>query len=333
MELFSEIHGIYYRLVKEILQAMPLKEQEIRKIVADHGMPESTLHFLPQLLDDRAWPLFEEEKDTFVSKLKNPSKTPLSILEKSWLKALLQGPRTRLFLSDEEFQELADKLEKETPLYDPKDFSYFDCCLDGDNYSDPTYRENFQKILAALHEKKPLQINFTSGKGKKVSGHYVPLKLEYSEKDDKFRLYCAHLRYERNPNYFIINLARIDQINESSQMHDENFRLEHYFAQKRTKDPIIVEISKERNAIERFMVEFSAYEKSSEFDDNTEKCTATIFYSKDDETEVLIKILSFGPTICVTSPPSFIRLIRERINKQAKLLQTPNEHHLLQQNI
>ena len=81
------------------------------------------------------------------------------------------------------------------------------------------------------------------------------------------------------------------------------------------------------------MVEFSAYEKSSEFDDKTEKCTATIFYSKDDETEVLIKILSFGPTIRVTSPPSFIRLIRERINKQAKLLQAPNKNHILQQNI
>jgi len=333
MELFSEIHGIYYRLVKEILQAMPLKEQEIRKIVADHGMPESTLHFLPQLLDDRAWPLFEEEKGTFISKLKNPLKMPLSTLEKSWLKALLQDPRTRLFLSDEAFQKLTDKLENETPLYDQKDFSYFDCCLDGDNYSDPTYRENFRKILAALHEKKPLQISFTGGKGTKFSGHYMPLKLEYSEKDDKFRLYCAHLRYEKAPDYFIINLARIDQISESTRICDENFRLEHYFVQKRTKEPIIVEISKERNAIERFMVEFSAYEKSSEFDDETKKCTATIFYSKDDETEVLIKILSFGPTIRVTSPPSFIRFIRERINKQAKLLQAPNKNHILQQNI
>ena len=327
-------------MIQAIQQPVPSGKRDCINSVADFlnvfkfFQPIESLILIHQFgsIQQTAWPLFEEEKGTFVSKLKNPLKTPLSTLENPGSKLFFKT-REPGFFSDEAFQKLTDKLENETPLYDQKDFSYFDCCLDGDNYSDPTYRENFRKILAALHEKKPLQISFTGGKGTKISGHYVPLKLECSEKDDKFRLYCAHLRYEKAPDYFIINLARIDQISESTRICDENFRLEHYFAQKRTKEPIIVEISKERNAIERFMVEFSAYEKSSEFDDETEKCTATIFYSKDDETEVLIKILSFGPTIRVTSPPSFIRLIRERINKQAKLLQAPNKNHILQQNI
>ena len=41
-----------------------------------------------------------------------------------------------------------------------------------------------------------------------------------------------------------------------------------------------------------------------------------INYSKDDETELLIRILSFGPTVKVIEPESFVSLIKERLHNQ-----------------
>ena len=41
-----------------------------------------------------------------------------------------------------------------------------------------------------------------------------------------------------------------------------------------------------------------------------------INYSKDDETELLIRILSFGPTVKVMEPENFIDLIKERLQNQ-----------------
>ena len=42
-------------------------------------------------------------------------------------------------------------------------------------------------------------------------------------------------------------------------------------------------------------------------------------YDKDDETEMVIRILSFGPMIKVVQPEHFINLIKERLRKQKKL--------------
>lgn len=42
-------------------------------------------------------------------------------------------------------------------------------------------------------------------------------------------------------------------------------------------------------------------------------------YYKSDETEVLIRVLSFGPLVQVLAPEGFIRLIRARLDKQRQL--------------
>ena len=42
----------------------------------------------------------------------------------------------------------------------------------------------------------------------------------------------------------------------------------------------------------------------------------TLHYRKEDETELLIKIISFGPLMKVVEPDSFAALIKERIERQ-----------------
>ena len=42
-------------------------------------------------------------------------------------------------------------------------------------------------------------------------------------------------------------------------------------------------------------------------------------YNKGDETEMVIRILSFGPLLQVQEPASFIELMRQRLRKQLAL--------------
>ena len=68
---------------------------------------------------------------------------------------------------------------------------YFDRYGDGDDFNDEGYKERFGIILQALREKRKLEITYQS-QGKKASvWNCIPRSLEYSSKDDKFRLYVV----------------------------------------------------------------------------------------------------------------------------------------------
>ena len=67
------------------------------------------------------------------------------------------------------------------------------------------------------------------------------------------------------------------------------------------------------------MLHFSNYEKRTrKIDEDTWECL--IYYNRSMETELLIEILSFGPTVKVTGPDSFVALVKERLKRQAAIL-------------
>lgn len=80
------------------------------------------------------------------------------------------------------------------PLYREEDFYYFDRYLDGDPIEDPAYRRHFGIILKALQENCVLLVAY---EGKQGISHFevAPYQIQYSSKDDKFRLCC--LKYSR----------------------------------------------------------------------------------------------------------------------------------------
>lgn len=317
MELFSEIYGVYYRIAGEILGKAPVGSGEIQRIVSQSGFGESVLQLIPKLLS-RAWPLLEERDGLWHSRLNHPPRLPVSLLELRWLKAVLADPRARLFLADQEILRLNKLLEQVKPLYDSRRFRYFDRYLDGDPYESGDYIRHFREILAALRNGEVLKITFHSGprepRARRITGDYLPLKLEYSEKDDKFRVHCAHIRSGRSICHATINLGRILEIGPSRQQCMEPCVWE----EARCREPVVVEVLPERNAIERFLVEFSAYEKQSVFEG--ERCRVSVWYPRADETEVLIRILGFGPAARVLSPEPFLRQIRRRVREQARCI-------------
>jgi len=299
--LFHEIYSSYFDTVSSILAEAvnkSLTEQKLTDIVLEKAFSESIL-IIPQNLKDGTWPLLTKDLTTPLQV--SPSR-PLTLLQKQWLKALLSDPRIRLFNPD------MTGLEDVEPLYSSDTFVYFDRYADGDPFNDEKYIYHFHLILTALKEKRKLRIQYKGHWGKTHTWTYIPENLEYSAKDDKFRLQVANNRYAQT-----LNLGRI-----ISCELDESFIEEDYKPRFYNKEKLVLELKNERNALERVMLHFSHLEKETvRLDD--QHYQLTLYYDKDDETELLIRVLSFGPMVKVISPESILKQLKRRLEKQMKL--------------
>ena len=324
MELFSEIYGCYFTVVSQIIkqaQANPngLPKAAIEQLVKDNGFYDSTFHLLPALFSSE-WNLLEERDKKFHSKLRHEVKRPLSTLEKSWIKALLSDARIKLFLDEISFAKLQESLSGVEPLYSNGDFHTYDQHLDGDNYEDAGYIERFRVILKATKEQLPLIIEYDSPKGGRTKRQYHPYKICFSERDNKFRLQCGAFHRRRNQlERITLNLARIVSVRISEDQNSVSDKLKALFSESLCAEPVILEISKERNALERFMLQFASFERHTEYDKERGVYTCRIWFDPTDETELLIRILSFGPVVKVMEPDGFLNQIKKRIGRQIKL--------------
>lgn len=297
--IFSELYSVYYNTVAEILKAAidhPLRKNELRRIVEARAFGESILNIEPSLMEGR-WQLLRRDGTTPIQSV--PS-MPLTMIQKRWLKAISLDSRIRLF--QDELMVLPDV----ESLFTEEDICIFDKYADGDNYRDETYIKNFRRILDAVRNRYPLSIDVLNRRGHRMPIILMPEYLEYSEKDDKFRLIGSGCRFGRT-----VNLGRI-------------IRCERYTGvnvigsnERKLQRPRSVqfELVNQRNALERVLLHFAHFEKQAERIDG-QRYKVTIYYDKDDETEMVIRILSFGPMIKVTAPVHFINLIKERLLHQ-----------------
>jgi predicted DNA-binding transcriptional regulator YafY len=66
------------------------------------------------------------------------------------------------------------------------------------------------------------------------------------------------------------------------------------------------------------MLHFSHLDKETErIDENRYKIT--LYFERDDETELLIRVLSFGPVLKVIFPDDFKKKLIQRLNKQKRM--------------
>lgn len=295
--IFSELYSAYYNAVAAILKNVTEGERDekiLRETASKHAFSESVLTILPALKSER-WQLLKGDMTT---PIKNIPTMPLTLLEKRWLKSLSYDPRVRLF--DISFEGLEDV----EPLFTPDDYVIYDKYADGDPYLDEGYISRFRIILSALREKTPLCISALNRRGNTVKMYVMPIRLEYSEKDDKFRLISKGCRYGGT-----VNLARIVSCERCEEMS--------YLPQ----DPPVLtqtvtfELYDERNALERCMLHFAHFEKQVRRLDKG-KYLVHIRYDKDDETEMVIRLLGFGPHVKVTEPEYFRGLMIDRLLKQ-----------------
>lgn len=296
--IFHEIYSAYYNAVAKILAALINEgsaEKDLQKIVAKYAFEESVLTILPSLKGGK-WQLVTKSLTT---PLEHEPTMPLSLLEKRWLKAISLDKRIKLF--GVEF----DGLDDIDPLFTEEDYCIYDKYSDGDPYEDEGYIERFKLILEAINKKLPLKIEVLNRSGETLFRRCIPTKLEYSEKDDKFRMYTSGKRY-----VYVMNLARITKC----RLY-EGEKFVPFTESAPQTDTVTLEIIDERNALERVMLHFAHFEKQA-WCIGEREYRLNITYNKDDESELVIRILSFGPLVKVLGPDNFVDLIKEKLKKQ-----------------
>lgn len=319
MQYFSEIYSKYYYAVAQVLRQASIGEistRQINEIIADTAFTESGLYITPRLTDG-TWPLLHEHDGMYRSAV-NALPQPLTALQRAWLRSILDDKRCCAFLREDERRDIIAALDT-LPLYDNGLTGSTDACSDADDYSSPQYAAIFRQILQAIHERRVLHITYTGARGNEIKGDYLPCRLEYSPKDEKFRLLALRIRRGEVIFSATINLARIDRIGMSAEKPELEPDYDDYITPSLADEPAVVEITDERNALERFMVQFANCEKKTRFDEESGKYICELTYRKDDETEILIRLLSYGPVVKVLAPDRLTVMIRQRIIQQSKL--------------
>ena len=296
--IFSELYSAYYNAVAAIISGIldgEHSEKELQKIVAERAFGESALTIMPSLKTEK-WQLVHSDMTT---SLEYKPTMPLTTLQKQWLKAISLDPRVKLF--DVEFPNLEDV----EPLFTPADYHIYDKYGDGDPFEDEEYIRQFRIILEAIRKDSQIKFEMVNRKGNTMFIRCHPIRLEYSEKDDKFRLVTAGWR-----SVSTVNLNKI-----RGCVHYTGEKTLEGHEKDLTYDTLTVKVLDERNALERFMLHFAHFEKQAERLDK-KHYLVKIKYAHDDEPEMVIRILSFGPMIEVLESESFRKLVIEKLKKQ-----------------
>ncbi len=299
--LFSELYSAYYNTVAVILKeglTGPVTDEKISKIAKEHAFGESFVT-IKESLKNGGWPLLDADRSSVI---RNNPEMPLTTLQKRWLKAIALDPRMRLFdVKMPDFPEVE-------PLFTPEDICVFDKYSDGDNFEDERYVDHFRLILDAIKNRYPLQFSFTNRNGRMCRLAAQPEYIEYSEKDDKFRVGVSGFRYGDT-----VNIGRIIFCTRA----DGKVRLKTSPGRKQP-GRLVLEVTDDRNALERVLLHFAHFAKEAERIDD-KRYRITIDYGKDDEIEMVIRILSFGPMVRVVAPEYFENLIKDRLKMQKNL--------------
>ncbi len=296
--IFSELYSAYYNAVAKIISAIQNGEKDEKKLlkqVEKYAFGESFLTILPSLKSQK-WQLVDSDMST---PIENPPQMPLTDIQKMWLKAISLDPRIKLF--GVEFEGLEDV----SPLFTPSDYYIYDKYGDGDLFEDEAYIKKFRFFLDAIRDKAVVKISLKNRRGNETYTKVLPIRMEYSEKDDKFRIITSGCRY--------VSVANLSRITKYGRYYGEFSKS----PKQKTKEykTLVMEINDYRNTCERCMLHFAHFEKQVE-KIGDKQYILRIKYDIDDESEMAIRILSFGPTVKVLEPESLIWIIKDKLKKQ-----------------
>ncbi len=295
--IFNEIYSAYYNAVAKIIESIinsNADEKTINKIIEENAFGESMLTVLPSLKSGK-WQLVKADMTTPIQHIPT---MPLTTIQKQWLKAISLDPRIKLF--GIEFQGLDDV----EPMFTSDDYYIYDKYSDGDPFENEKYIEHFRTILSAMKNKQNLKIEMLNRKGNTVYSRCIPERIEYSEKDDKFRLVTSGCRFIK-----IININRITKCN----IYNGDTILKSTPPEP-TYEEITLKVKDERNALERCLLHFAHFEKRAER--VGDHYVLHVRFNRDDEPEMVIRVLSFGPMVEVLGSESFKKLIIAKLKSQ-----------------
>lgn len=240
---------------------------------------------------------------------------PLTSIESQWLNNILNHPFAKCFLTSGEIERLlihfTDKKLfdiNRTVLYDR--FSDADCF-----YKNERFFEIARIIIDALREKRKIVLQYKS-QYEKVSRHTcAPVNIEYSKRDNRFRLYAICKNTVR-----IFNLERIisaETTDASFDISSAKEAINTYFTENERE--LVVSFDETMNVPDRILTEFSCFKKKCiKWSDSSYRMT--LCYNSFDKREILIRLLSYGSLVFIEDDSGDVRTeLISRLESQISL--------------
>lgn len=322
-ELFHEIYSVYFKILLrtvQLAQSNQLDKDSFRKMIKDDFSYMNSDRILKEIFERKIdsgkgkssvkeieegksiinyYKLFSKDLTTII---KNTIVLPFSSLQRRYIKTMLNDEKFRLFFSDEELNTLTNILQDEEELFSLKDICFIDNPLNADPFDSGKYRSIFHHLMEAVQKQSFICVHFKDNR--ETSG--IPKNIEYSMKDNKFRFHIS--KYE----LFVSDIIDIQELRK--QEYNKNFKEKSEPNEKKLK----LEITDQRNALHRCLTHFSHFEKECDKLENG-KYYLTFNFSSNDEGEIVMRVLQFGPLIKVLGPESVVERIKEKLRQQTKL--------------
>lgn len=316
--IFKEIYGNQYRAISKLLNNKSQTDRDglykidtnlKAKLEAEYGLyndikKENTteeeftdITFMPEIKDTlkaanedggnkAPWVAIDDDGYTPLSS--GPENIITNDIAK-WLEAVKLDKRMRLF-SDEEAAEKIGRTKNEedtqTPLFSRDDLIYFDRSTDGDNFEDEKYISSFRKILDAVKTKQVVHIKYRAKSGKYIEMDMLPDHLEYSVKDDRFRVLGIEIteKYKRNTT---INLGTVL---ECEGIDIDANEIPQYVPREKVYVEFDVYNQGRNNVLERVMLHFAHFKKRVDPDAEDENTYhVKVYYDEGDYKEMVIR--------------------------------------------
>lgn len=334
MELFDEVKNRYFHIVFRALNecAYGLPKEDIIKIIEEEEFQERAVgrgfqSFQGLLLNQYEahdnYNLLREEHKLFYPVVKSYEKSIIPVrftnMEKAWIKALVEEPSAAMILSKETLIKLKEALKDvdspiNSEIIEVTNKSTLPEILDLEQYEN-----NFRTILKAISEEKAISYCNIDRLGNEYCGMLsLPVRLEYSLKDSRFRvsMYCLKNHRTIMANVFTMSNIEIAEANRSAITREEALKQLH--KNRYSKEPILLEVTDKKSAMERCFMSFSELERSPRCLEK-DKYEIKLYYYTFEEEDIIRKILALGPYVKVLSPRRIVDEVIRRIKKSIEL--------------
>ncbi len=241
---------------------------------------------------------------------------PITSIEAQWLGNILRHPLAKGFLEDAEIYGLLERLG-EMDLFDINEIVLYDQFTDVEEfYRQSDFGAALRMLRKAIRENRKVKIAYQSQYGRKSNYICSPVYLEYSRRDNRFRIQAVS--GENAMKTF--NLERIQNVTEMEETFDRAAAervIENHA--KENECELVVFFNGTKNIPDRILTEFSCFRKKC-VKWGSERYRMTLYYDRQDEREILVRLLGYGAMINVFNDTGDVRReLIERLENQLEL--------------
>ncbi|WP_027627632.1 WYL domain-containing protein [Ruminiclostridium cellobioparum] len=352
MELFNEVKNRYFQLVFRVINECTdgkaksdivriIDEGEFEQKVIGKNQQSFADLILNRCNEDENLNLLTEKEGRFYpavestgqpgcmasNEAKQNDLPPLPVrftkIEKAWLKALLGEPEIRMALGNKTLEKLQKELDGFNSPIKREYFELTNTIKLPEITQREAYEKNFSLLLKALIQEKPIRYSNTDRKGKVYENMLaLPVAIEYSMRDGRFRVSMYSIDDKRPIMANIFTLSDLRIVDEEVGLDRETAK-QLLFEQKYSEEPVILEVTDRKAAMERCFMCFSGMERTArDLGDN--KYEIRLNYYLFEEENLIRNIISLGPYVKVASPQRIADEVIRRVKKSIEMYNEKN---------